>query len=810
VPTTLNPNKPISPVRAVFVHHSTGQNWLSDSNGELGKAIRDNNYFLSDTNYGWGPSGIGDNTDIGHWYNWFRGQNSATYLATLYSEGGQHSSYSRLGSAPAGENQVVMIKSCYPNSALSGSPNDPIPSIASNPLKGQSASSPYMTVANAKGIYVDILEYFKTRQDKLFIIVTAPPLGSATYSANARALNEWLVNDWLKNYQYNNVFVFDFYDVLTTNDGNNNTNDLNLASGNHHRYWNGVIQHIINGDNDANPNVSEYATSSGDDHPTRAGNLKATGEFLPLLNIAYNKWKATAPAPTPTPTPTPEPTPAPTPTPTPTPEPTPTPVPTPTPTPVPTPTPTPTPAPSADDNSVSTGPTYYVSPTGSNSNAGTREKPWATIAYGVRHMQAGGTLVILGGRYNISRFGDCSAGDDGDVICPPSGTAASWTVIKGEEGNRPVIAGSNNLYAAMFLNNRSYIKIENIEITNNNGAAFREGISAASGPAEHIVLKDLYIHHIDEICVNMSDAIDMKILNSKLTYCGFGSVGGPAGKVGGWRNVLIKNSEMSYSGRYYQGKTDDPAVANDTIDKPYARPDGFGLEQSNGPIEIAYSKVEYNRGDGIDSKSANTHIHHCVVRNNRGDGVKMWGTNSKLENTLIAGVSLEDDGVTPSGFWSAITIDQVPTANSTFEINNVTVYDSPNRNNYSMYVQYQQATPVTVKMTNTIIANGGGFVYFGDAVTATLENNLFYRPAGGTQVYANRRNYTAAEIGQLGTGNISVDPKFVSPSRSDNADFQLQSNSPAVNTGKNNGLADDLNKVARPQGAGYDMGAYER
>ncbi len=97
---------------------------------------------------------------------------------------------------------------------------------------------------------------------------------------------------WLKSYPYKNVAVFDFYNILTTNGGNPNTNDLNQNSGNHHRWWNNAIQHKIDGDDDSYPNVLEYP-SEGDDHPSIAGNLKATGEFLPLLNIYYNCWKGT-------------------------------------------------------------------------------------------------------------------------------------------------------------------------------------------------------------------------------------------------------------------------------------------------------------------------------------------------------------------------------------------------------------------------------------------------------------------------------------------------------------------------------------
>ncbi|MEI6309778.1 MAG: S-layer homology domain-containing protein, partial [bacterium] len=63
---------PNQPVRLVFIHHSTGENWLADDNGGLGAALRDSNYFASDTNYGWGPEGIGDRTDFGNWWEWFR------------------------------------------------------------------------------------------------------------------------------------------------------------------------------------------------------------------------------------------------------------------------------------------------------------------------------------------------------------------------------------------------------------------------------------------------------------------------------------------------------------------------------------------------------------------------------------------------------------------------------------------------------------------------------------------------------------------------------------------------------------------
>jgi hypothetical protein len=283
---------PAQPVKLIFIHHSTGQNWLDDGNGGLAIALKNNNYFVSDTNYGWTVNGdvIGDRTDIGNWYEWFGSGRSDTVLKALYTEAGQTFDFTRLGTDPGGENEITLFKSCFPNSALQGSPGDIVPPIGSNLLAGQGAGSDAHTVANAKGIYLDLLPYFQSMPRKLFVVITAPPLSDSTWAVNARAFNEWLadpVNGWLKDYPLQNVAVFDFYNVLTTNGGNADTNDLGVDGGNHHRWWHGAVQHKSD-----TPNHNTEAYPSGDDHPSPAGNLKATAEFVPLLNMFYHRWQA--------------------------------------------------------------------------------------------------------------------------------------------------------------------------------------------------------------------------------------------------------------------------------------------------------------------------------------------------------------------------------------------------------------------------------------------------------------------------------------------------------------------------------------
>ncbi len=292
-PAQLNPAPLVQPVRLVFVHHSTGENWLMDENGGLGLALRDNGYFVSDTHYGWGPhvdelgGEIGTYTDIGHWYNWFLGPQRDLIMSSLYTHGDSWCGYSRLEAAPAGENQIILFKSCFPNSMVGGSPTDP-PTVGDNLLQGQDAGSGELTVGNIKRLYNDLLGYFGAHPEKLFVVVTAPPLASAdtnaTAAANARAVNRWLVESWLLGYPRNNVAVYDFYNVLTSNAGDADHNDLNGLSGNHHRLRMGVVEHPTNRGGD----ISAYP--SGDSHPSQAGNQKATGEFIPLLNGFYHRW----------------------------------------------------------------------------------------------------------------------------------------------------------------------------------------------------------------------------------------------------------------------------------------------------------------------------------------------------------------------------------------------------------------------------------------------------------------------------------------------------------------------------------------
>lgn len=279
---TGDPSPPEASLKLIFIHHSCGESWLADHAGGLGIALRDNGYFVSDTKYGWGPvcencwGAIGDCTDILHWDNWFDVDGDAAVFQQLLNEYGQQCDYSRRDDRqPTSENDIILFKSCYPNSNLAGRPDD--------------AASPgrTLTVGSAKAVYTGLLDQFSMQLDKLFVAITAPPAtqgDSWENPENARAFNNWLVHDWLADYPRANVAVFDFYNVLTSNGGNGLTNGSGQETGNQHRWWSDGIQHIQTVDSDLS------AFSDGNSHPTSAGNRKATEQFIPLLNVFVNRW----------------------------------------------------------------------------------------------------------------------------------------------------------------------------------------------------------------------------------------------------------------------------------------------------------------------------------------------------------------------------------------------------------------------------------------------------------------------------------------------------------------------------------------
>ena len=142
---------------------------------------------------------------------------------------------------------------------------------------------------------------------------------------------------------------------------------------------------------------------------------------------------------------------------------------------------------------------------------------------------------------------------------------------------------------------------------------------------------------------------------------------------------------------------------------------------------------------------------------------------------------------------------------------------------------------------NTVFANGssrmgGGIVIgAGDSpggvvvnYTSVINNIVYRNPAAGIKQYCysgqnciGSTNTTANNLVfgngtnismRVGSavGTVTAEPQFVNYTGTGSGDYRLKSSSPAINRGtKNSAPTYDIDLVARPRGAGIDIGAYE-
>jgi hypothetical protein len=259
-------------VDLLFLHHSIGTQWLADPPGTAGssqvhenggglrRALDGQSYRVHEATYG---SRLGENTDLFDWLPKFNDHMDEVLRIAL-----QDATLSE-----PERNQVVLFKSCFPNSFFEAQGLEP-----GNP------HGPELTVTNAKATFRELLPVFARSPKTLFVFVTTPPaiypgfhepmgkvlvkrvLGrplateKAVQQAQlARQFHDWIVapDGWLASYGQKNVVVFDYYAVLTKQ---------------------------------GQSFFSEYASGGGkDNHTNTQGNQAATAELLPFLNRAVRR-----------------------------------------------------------------------------------------------------------------------------------------------------------------------------------------------------------------------------------------------------------------------------------------------------------------------------------------------------------------------------------------------------------------------------------------------------------------------------------------------------------------------------------------
>jgi len=411
---------------------------------------------------------------------------------------------------------------------------------------------------------------------------------------------------------------------------------------------------------------------------------------------------------------------------------------------------------------------YYVAKNGSDNNPGTADLPWSTIQHAADKLTAGDTVYIREGIYNEH------------VYTVQSGNAKNYIVFSAYPGETPIIEGtavtesqngiiidksyikligleiSNWKQNAIWINNAGYIEISDCEIHN-----VFYGIGVVNG-THHFEFNRVVVHHFDLYGFDVS----------------------PSGGDDCYQGIF--NDCIAYGGR-------DPAQ----------NVDGFALGHGE-QYDFTFNRCEsYAVFDGFDISAHKTTLNRCSAHDCLNGGYKLWQDDVTLLNCLsyhnnISNVELDWDGE------PGITILQ----NCTFvdaQVYNIWVENrADSLYMYNCILAGGDNIGLAFEQRDTSNYKGDYNLFHNDNVNRTIA--VGYTDEFSLDKFADWKSYSNQDTHSLIAA--SVNNLFVNP-----VSFNLHSleSSPAVDQGTDiNTPSEDYDGITRPQGKGYDIGAYEK
>jgi hypothetical protein len=421
---------------------------------------------------------------------------------------------------------------------------------------------------------------------------------------------------------------------------------------------------------------------------------------------------------------------------------------------------------------IASAATYYVSTTGSDTSSGTQTAPWKTIQKAANTMVAGDAVIVQAGDYSSERVSVTKSGSSGAPIT----YQAQGTVVM--QGFR-IIA--------------NYITVKGFEISNQL-QTWQDSIGILVKGSNNQIL-DNYLH-----------------------------------------DLIGEGAIYVYGG----GTTRDTPTTNNNLVKgnriDHAKTAGIYVEGIN-------SVIESNEISHIIQNPPNT----SITSTNDADGIRFFGSGHVIRKNNIHDITLDDPGndnphIDCFQTWG-------PATNIIFEQNFCTnmndnmqgwmienayggqVANLTIRNNVirAFRIANVWSAPNTEIFQNTFRselnytgASGYG-IEFHDSPNSKLQNNIFYNVGRHQYAYygiagissgisvKNNLIYMSDNRNPAGSPT-SGDLWQVNPNFADQAanDYRLNSNSPAIDSGITiSSVTNDYAGNSRPQGAGYDIGAYE-
>ena len=397
--------------------------------------------------------------------------------------------------------------------------------------------------------------------------------------------------------------------------------------------------------------------------------------------------------------------------------------------------------------------TYYVATTGNDATtcaqAKTQSTPKQTIPAGVKCLAGGDTLIVKAGTY-INQ----------EIFNPPAGTASAYTVITSDPaGPRPVIRPNPSFQRGLYCTGGDacrYIEWRHFEVDGGYEYMKLHG-SDALGYPHHLKIIDNVFH-------------DSKnsgfLIGSSIT----GFIGG---------DHLISGNEFYNSG----------------IGTPHYKP-GMNTIYNPGNRTIVENNVFHNGANGVGiwratgAEEIPHDIHNVIIRNNifydwARTTVDTWQSGATGYNGVHVSVPGGGHRIYNNVFYRSCDV------------------------SICRFVSIKMRGPSARVAVSTPIHIYNNTVY--DLKNSQAEAIRIVTTLGGPHVIANNILYHAAlgitSSGHTVSNNLTTNPSFVNAA---GGDFNLQKGSAAIDAGEVLDIVTtDFRGVRRPQGAGYDIGAYE-
>jgi parallel beta-helix repeat protein len=308
------------------------------------------------------------------------------------------------------------------------------------------------------------------------------------------------------------------------------------------------------------------------------------------------------------------------------------------------------------------GYTFYVAPTGSDTNPGTLAQPWGTLRHAVAQLRAGDTLYLRGGTYT-----GAANVIDSQTASVPSGTSwASAVTIAGYPGEVAAMQPPNNMSAIRLTTGAPhYLVFQDFEInmTNNTVVAHSggaDGVYVANGSHHNRFLR-LTVHDNVANCFQLTNSQATaesrfnEIVDSTIHTCG--NVHGGGGDSDAYAiynstdDTRIEGNDIYNIGAYgITAYGSRHIIRNNRIhqtgvasgDTSFAIVIGSSAHTSASLDVQIYNNLLYDNLGGIMlySNSGRAQVYNNTIANNRvfeGIATLYYAAGSTIRNNIVVG-----------------------------------------------------------------------------------------------------------------------------------------------------------------------------